>query len=74
MFAKFHQPGTERQPLFQMKHLPLVMVEVINSTPEPDGTSKRYFLRTDPSCRTARQAIAWTWGMKAKEYCPEIET
>jgi hypothetical protein len=30
---------------------PLVMVEVTNSTPEPDGTRKIYFLRVDPQLR-----------------------
>lgn len=53
---------------------PLMMVEVLNSTVEPHGSKKRYFLRVDPQKRTARQAIAWTFGMKAKDYYPEIET
>ena len=35
------QPGDE----------PLVMVEVVNSTAEPDGTFKDYFLRVDPQLR-----------------------
>ena len=30
---------------------PLVMVEVLNSTPEPDGSFKTYFLRCDPQLR-----------------------
>ena len=52
----------------------LVMVEVVNSTPEPDGTFRKYFLRVDPACRSARDAIAWTFGMLAKEYQPLMET
>ena len=30
---------------------PLVMIRVLNSTPEPDGTAKSYWLRTDPQLR-----------------------
>jgi hypothetical protein len=40
----------------------LVLVEVVNSTPEHDGSHRRYFLRVPPDCRTARQAVAWTFG------------
>jgi len=32
----------------------VVMVEVLNSTPEPDGTHRTYMLRMPPSTRTAR--------------------
>jgi hypothetical protein len=57
---------------------PIMMVKVINSTPEPDGTSKVYFLRvphTEEVDKTgvlkgemcdAIQAQAWTFG-KTKE-------
>ena len=41
---------------------PLVVVEVVNSTPEPDGTSKRYTLRVPPEfggkAKTIRVAYA----------------
>lgn len=53
---------------------PLVMVEVTNSTPEPDGTLKRYFLRVPPDTTTAREAVAWTFGMSEDEYFPLKET
>jgi hypothetical protein len=53
---------------------PLVMVEVVNSTPEPDGTRRTYFLRVDPSVQTATEAVAWTFGMQADEYQPIMET
>ena len=43
----------------------LMMVKVVNSTPEPDGTFKDYFIRVDPNAygglKTARAAIASTW-------------
>jgi hypothetical protein len=53
---------------------PLVMVEVINSTPEPDGTRRTYFLRVPPSIRTARAGVAWTFGLTADEYSPLAQT
>jgi hypothetical protein len=53
---------------------PLVMVEVINSTPEPDGTSRVYWLRVPPATRTAREGVAWTFGLTEAEYRPLIQT
>ena len=53
---------------------PLVMVEVVNSTPEPDGRWKHYWLRVPPNIETAREAVAWTFGMKEADYRPNIET
>ena len=38
------------------------LVEVVNATAEPDGNHRRYFLRVPPSARTAREAVAWTFG------------
>jgi hypothetical protein len=53
---------------------PLVMVKVVNSTPEPDGTLKDYWLRVPPNMERARQAVAWTFGKQENEYAPEVET
>lgn len=53
---------------------PLVMVEVVNSTPEPDGTSRHYWLRVPPQTRTAREGVAWTFGLTAEEYQPLRQT
>ena len=47
---------------------PLVLVELENSTVEPDGTRKRYFLRVPPNLRSAREAVAWTFGLSADDY------
>jgi hypothetical protein len=41
---------------------PLVFVKVKNSTPEPDGSIKDYFLRVPPITKKARDGIAWTFG------------
>lgn len=54
---------------------PFVVVEVINSTPEPDGTSRHYFLRVPPTTETCQQAIAWTFGITDPDtYMPVVET
>jgi hypothetical protein len=53
---------------------PIVMIEVVNRTPEPDGRFKHYWLRVPPTMRTAREAVAWTFNMPAEQYAPETET
>ncbi len=67
---------------------PLVVVHVLNSTPEPDGSIKKYTLRVDPRLRpllgnqkfgkpqkmTAKNAVASTFGMRGEEYEPIIQT
>jgi hypothetical protein len=45
----------------------IIMVDLLNSTPEPDGTTKRYLLRVDPNAyngeasRDCLAAVASTW-------------
>ncbi|MFI9822549.1 DUF6745 domain-containing protein [Streptomyces sp. NPDC052013] len=53
---------------------PVVMVEVVNSTPEPDGSHRTYWLRVPPATRTAREGVAWTFGLGAEVYAPVRET
>ena len=66
---------------------PLVMVKVINSTPEPDGSSKPYFLRVHPEARlllkdgfgdsqklTPLNAVASTFGLTGAEYLKRLVT
>jgi antitoxin component YwqK of YwqJK toxin-antitoxin module len=38
------------------------------------STGTFYTLRVPPSMKTIKDAVAWTFGMKNKEYVPEIET
>ncbi len=45
-----------------------LLVEVENGTPEPDGTRRRHYLRVPPTMRTAREAVAWTYGLRAVDY------
>lgn len=58
---------------------PICMVRVINSTPEPDGTKKEYWLRVNPECSTATEAVASTfvipdWLKPYYGYKPQKET
>ncbi len=53
---------------------PLLMVKVINSTPERDGSAKEYFLRVPPTMTTAREAVAWTFGIPPEHYELEQES
>jgi len=67
---------------------PLMMVKVVNSTVEADGTYKDYFIRVSPNAygglTTARAAVASTWRNNDPErsmifenpedYDPDIET
>ncbi len=53
---------------------PIIVVRVKNSTPEPDGSIKEYFLRVPPTMQRAKQAVAWTFGLTEEEYDPLVET
>jgi hypothetical protein len=53
---------------------PILMVKVVNSTPELDGSYKDYFLRVPPDTKTARGAVAWTFGMEERDYAPVAQT
>jgi hypothetical protein len=51
------------------------VVEVLNATAEPDGSVRRYFLRVPPRMRSARAAVAWTFGFdSAREYMVASES
>lgn len=52
----------------------LVMVECLNSTPEPDGSIKTYWLRVPPSTRTPHEGIAWTFNLDKRTYLPLVQT
>lgn len=53
---------------------PLLAVRVRNSTPEPDGSYRKYTLRVPPHVATAREAVAWTFGLEEADYQPSLET
>ena len=50
------------------------VVKVVNSTPEPDGSYKDYFLRVPPTMTSAQEAVAWTFGLNATEYQPAVQS
>ncbi|WP_392674230.1 DUF6745 domain-containing protein [Streptomyces sp. LN785] len=52
----------------------VVMVEVVNSTPEPDGTHRTYWLWVPPTTRTAKDGVAWTFGLQGAAYAPLRQT
>lgn len=53
---------------------PLVMVELVNSTPEQDGSFRKYFLRVPPGVKTAHEAVAWANHETVETYHPQIQT
>lgn len=46
---------------------PLVMLELVNSTPEPDGTLKQYMFGVPADMTSAKKAHAWHCGFDADE-------
>jgi hypothetical protein len=53
---------------------PLAVVEVVNATPEPDGSSATYRLRVPPDIRSAHAGVAWTFGRNEGNYRPLAES
>jgi hypothetical protein len=60
--------------LFALPGAGSLMLRVVNSTAEPDGTFKEYFLNVPPHTRTGREAVAWTFGLESHDYHPNAET
>lgn len=52
----------------------VAMVEVVDSTPEPDGAHRTYWLRVPPATRTAREGVSWTFGLRPEAYEPLVRT
>ena len=52
----------------------IVLVEVVNSTPEADGSRHHYWLRVPPDRTSCQGAVAWTFGINSAEYHPEFES
>jgi hypothetical protein len=53
---------------------PIQLLHVLNSTPNPDGSQKPYVLRVSPDVKTAHEAAASTFRLKAIEYWPGMES
>lgn len=56
--------------LTRLRSEPLAAVRVVNRTPEPDGSAREFWLCVPPTMTTARQAVAWTFGLSPDEYDP----
>lgn len=56
---KIYNPHNKRDYYF---------VKVINGTPEADGSFKDYYLQVPPDMDTAKEAVAWTYGLAENEY------
>jgi hypothetical protein len=68
----FHQTGIGR--VWDGQENDVRMLEVVNRSPEPDGSFKHYFLRVPPQCLNSKQAAAWTFGLDPSTYDPLVET
>jgi hypothetical protein len=49
-------------------------VEVVNGSPEPDGTYKHYFLQVPATVRSAGEGVDWTYGLSEQRYRPTVRT
>lgn len=48
----------------------IAAVRVVNHSPEPDGSFREFWLRVPPTVTTAREAVAWTFGLAETDYTP----
>lgn len=72
-----HKDKEKNQVLFKIEGIfnePVCYVKVVNSTAEPDGTFKDYYLCVPPTMKTCKEAVAWTFGYEEKEYNPLQES
>jgi hypothetical protein len=74
---QIHEDKEKGQSLYSISGItrqPFGLVKVVNSTPEPDGSFKDYYLTVPGNLRTCKAAVAWTFGKEEKEYQPALET
>ena len=50
------------------------IIQVQNGTREQDGTRRNYFLRVPAQMQSAREAVAWTYGLSAEQYAIAVRT
>jgi len=62
----YHKPQEDDEDIF--------MVRAINSSPEPNGEYKVYFLRVPPETKTAKAGLAWMSYQTEETYNPSVET
>lgn len=72
-----HRDDEKNQILFKIDGIfsdPVCFVKVVNSTQEPDGSYKNYFIAVPPTMKTCKEAVAWTFRLEENDYNPEQET
>jgi hypothetical protein len=53
---------------------PLAYVKVQDASPGPDGLHEEHWLSVPSHVATAREAVAWTFGMNESAYRPTAES
>ncbi len=57
---------------------PMMLLKVVNSTPEPDGTFADYYLRVPPEMTNVQDAVKWTFNgqeaLGSLPYAPLVQT
>jgi hypothetical protein len=53
---------------------PLAYVRVRDASPGVDGVHPEHWLSVPPHMATAREAVAWTFGMSERAYAPAAES
>lgn len=64
----------DRYGVLYSNDIDYAVVKVLNSTPEPDGSYRTYWLNVPPTMKTAHEAVAWTFGLIPQTYHPLQET
>jgi hypothetical protein len=69
-------PGRPRRPWVSHRRddSDVVVIELVNSTPKPDGSFRRCWLRVPPLPRSCREAVAWTFGLAPDDYAPVFQS
>ena len=63
-----HEDNTGKLWQKDLKNEVWKAIEVINGSPEPDGSFKHYWIRVPPEIKTAMEGVAWTYGLSTKQY------
>ena len=53
---------------------PSAFVQVSDKVLDGSGRPLRHWLSVPPHVATAREAVAWTFGLAAQEFRPDVET
>jgi hypothetical protein len=65
-FGELYMIGPEQTPL--------ALVKVRDASPTADGVHREHWLSVPPHMATAREAVAWTFGMSESAYHPAAES